>query len=86
MRQFPALLFLPLAGCALFPLQEADCRGVDWQKRGYADGYGGHPQQYSRLSSECRRYGIAVSEADYFKGWRDGYDEWDRLMGSVDFN
>jgi hypothetical protein len=73
-----------LAGCALFPLQEADCRGVNWERRGYADGYGGHPQQYSRLSPECqRRFGVEVSEADYFKGWRDGYDEWYRLIGSM---
>jgi Protein of unknown function (DUF2799) len=83
MRKFPALLLLSLAGCALFPLEEADCRGVDWQKRGYADGYAGHPQQYSRLSSGCRRYGIQVAEADYFNGWRDGYDEWYRIIGSM---
>jgi hypothetical protein len=79
-----ALLAL-LAGCALFPLSEAECRGVNWEQRGYADGFGGHPQQYSRLSSECRqRFGVEVPEADYFKGWRAGYDEWYRLIGSMD--
>jgi hypothetical protein len=73
------------SGCALFPLREADCRGVDWRSRGYADGFGGHPQQYSRLSSECkRRFGVDVPEAEYFAGWRAGYDEWYRLMGSID--
>lgn len=78
-------LLAALAGCSVFPLSESECRGVDWQKRGYADGYGGHPQQYSRLSSECKqRFGVVVDEAAYFKGWRDGYDEWDRLWGSMD--
>jgi Protein of unknown function (DUF2799) len=83
------LLFVLLAlwGCALFPLQEADCRGVNWERRGYADGFGGHPQQYSRLSSECKkRFGVEVPEAEYFKGWRAGYDEWYRLIGSIDRN
>lgn len=70
-------------GCALFPLEAADCRGVDWQSRGYRDGFGGHPQQYSRLSSECKdRFGVEVVEAEYFKGWHAGYDEWYRLIGS----
>jgi hypothetical protein len=78
-------LLAALSGCALFPLSEAECKGVNWQQRGYADGYGGHPQQYSRLSSECKqRYGVDVDQAAYFKGWRDGYDEWDRLWGSMD--
>ena len=73
-----------LSGCALFPLQEADCKGVNWESRGYADGYAGHPQQYSRLSSECKqRFGVDVPEAEYFKGWRAGHDEWDRLIGSI---
>jgi hypothetical protein len=79
------VLLALLAGCALFPLEEKDCRGVDWQRRGYADGYAGHPQQYSRLSSECKeRFGVDVPEAEYFKGWRAGYDEWYRMIGSID--
>jgi hypothetical protein len=79
------LLIALVAGCALFPLEENDCRGVDWQRRGYADGYAGHPQQYSRLSSECKeRFGVDVPEAEYFKGWRAGYDEWYRMIGSID--
>lgn len=73
-----------LAGCALFPLGEADCKGVNWERRGYADGFAGHPQQYLRLADECARFGVVVSEAEYFKGWRDGYDEWYRLIGSMD--
>jgi hypothetical protein len=80
-RSAPLLLALA-AGCALFPVEEADCRGVNWQERGYSDGYGGHPQQYSRLAPACRQFGVEVDEAAYFKGWKDGHDEWDRLIGS----
>lgn len=78
-------LLLPwlLSSCALWPLQEADCRGVSWEQRGYRDGYAGHPQQYSRLAQECPRFGVQVSEADYFKGWQDGRFEWERLKGSM---
>lgn len=85
MTRFALLVLALLGGCALFPLGEAECKGVNWEQRGYADGYGGHPQQYSRLSSECKqRFGVDVPEAEYFKGWRDGYNEWDRLWGSMD--
>ena len=81
--RIPALILLSLlGGCALWPMEEADCRGVNWEQRGYADGYGGHPQQYLRLAQECPRFGVQVSEADYFKGWDAGYDEWYRLIGS----
>jgi hypothetical protein len=83
MRLVICALVLPfLAGCAVFPLTEADCRPAGWELRGYADGYGGHPQQYLRLARECPRLGIEVSEADYFRGWNAGYDEWYRLIGS----
>jgi len=74
-----------LSGCSLFPLQEADCRGVNWRSRGYADGLAGHPRQDLRLVPECARlYGVEVAVADYHAGWRDGYDEWYRLIGSMD--
>jgi hypothetical protein len=81
MRFVPLLLVL-LGACALFPLGEADCRGVNWETRGYQDGYAGHPEQYLRLESECKRFGVVVDEAAYFKGWKDGRFEWDRLMGT----
>jgi hypothetical protein len=74
---------LLLSGCALWPLEEADCKGVNWQQRGYADGLAGHPRQDLRLQRECARFGVQVSEADYLKGWSDGYDEWYRLIGSM---
>ena len=74
-----------LGACALFPLSEAECKGVDWERKGYADGYSGAHQQYLRLSEECqRRYGVTVPEEAYFKGWRAGHDEWYRLIGSFD--
>jgi hypothetical protein len=74
-----------LGGCVLFPLSEAECKGVNWERRGYADGFGGHPQQYLRLASECKqRFGVEVPEAEYSKGWLAGYDEWYRLIGSID--
>jgi len=71
-----------VSGCALFPLKEADCRPASWQQRGYDDGYFGNLPQDMRLSQECARFGIQVAENDYLAGWRAGYDEYDRLMGS----
>jgi hypothetical protein len=84
MRARAAILLILSSGCALFPLQEADCVGVDWRKRGYADGFGGHPQQYLRLADECPRFGVVVSEEEYFKGWNDGHDEHERLKTMKD--
>lgn len=82
-RSVAVLAVCMLAGCALFPLGEADCRVADWRQRGYNDGYAGHPSQDLRLARECReRYGVEVNAAEYLAGWRDGYDEWYRLMGS----
>ena len=82
----PALIALALAlltGCALFPLGEAECR-PNWREVGYAHGYGGHLPQDLRLMSECReRYGVEVDQTAYLQGWRDGYDEWDRIIGSM---
>jgi hypothetical protein len=80
-----SLLALVLAGCAVFPLSEADCRPPSWKQRGYDHGYFGNPPQDLRLIQECRRHGIEVPQSEYLEGWREGYDEWDRLMGSVDF-
>jgi hypothetical protein len=71
-----------LSGCALFPLSEAECRPASWQQRGYNDGYFGNLPQDLRLAQECERFGIQVPSAEYLAGWRAGYDEWDRLIGS----
>ena len=72
-----------LAGCAVFPLSESDCKPADWRARGFDDGYFGNPPQDLRLASECTRYGVTVPQEQYLAGWRDGYDEYDRLMGSM---
>lgn len=84
MRAFFLVVAAFAAGCALFPLEEKDCVGVDWQKRGYADGYAGHPQQFLRLQQECPRFGVTVPEEEYFRGYKEGHNEWDRLIGSLD--
>ena len=69
-----ALLVLALlAGCA------TDCRDLNWRSRGYADGLGGHPPQDLRLGRDCPGF---LQEL-YLEGWRAGYDEWYRLMGSI---
>jgi hypothetical protein len=74
-----------LAGCALFPLSEAECRSDNWKARGYADGYSGANPQDMRLVPECRKlYGLEIDEAAYLDGWRAGHDEWERLIGSID--
>jgi hypothetical protein len=62
-----------LGGCALAPLSEAECKPA------------GAPPQDLRMGPECRRlYGVEVPQEEYLAGWRDGHDEWDRLMGSMD--
>jgi hypothetical protein len=76
------LLVLILGGCALFPLSEADCRPASWRQRGYDDSYFGNNPQDMRLAQGCVRHGIEVPSQDYLAGWREGYDEYDRLMGS----
>ena len=83
MRMLVLTVFL--AGCALFPLGEADCKGVNWRERGYADGFAGHSPQDMRLVPECRkRFGVEVPREEYLEGWRDGHDEWYRTIGSIE--
>lgn len=83
MTKLSVLLVLLLGGCALWPLTEADCKVASWQQRGYDDGYLGHLPQDLRLVRECSRLGIQVDDKEYLAGWRDGHDEFDRLMGSM---
>lgn len=84
MRRSLVAMLAALGGCALWPLTEADCKPADWRARGFNDGYFGNPPQDLRLSSECnKRYGVVVPQGDYLAGWRDGYDEYDRMMGSM---
>lgn len=82
MLRCAALLALAcsLCGCALFPLSEAECKPASWRDRGYADGFSGSFAQDLRLVPECReRYGATVDTAAYHEGYRDGYNEYDRL-------
>jgi hypothetical protein len=72
-----------LGGCALWPISEAECKPESWHQRGYDDGFGGHPPQDLRLASECRRFGVEVSEKDYLAGYGPGRLEWERLWGSM---
>lgn len=81
------VLALPalLASCALFPLSEADCKPASWKERGYADGFSGSYAQDVRMIPECKRlYGVDVPQEEYLAGWREGHNEWDRLIGSFD--
>ena len=81
---------LALLRCCFRAARSFPLRGrlppASWQQRGYDDGYFGNPPQDMRLVQECRRFGVQVPQDEYLRGWRDGYDEWQRLMGSVDFN
>jgi hypothetical protein len=80
MRRFAAAWALALAACGTF--SEGECRGMDWRARGYQDGYFGHPPQDLRLARDCGRFGVALPHDQYAEGWRDGHDEWDRIIGS----
>lgn len=82
-RACAALALALLAGCAALGPGEADCRGMDWQARGYDDGFGGHPPQDLTLGAVCSRFGIAVDSSRYLAGWREGHEEWYRLIGSM---
>ncbi len=68
------LLALALGGCA-------DCTGLDWQARGYRDGFGGHPPQDMLLARQC---GAQVLQDEYLKGWAVGHDEHERLKTMTD--
>jgi hypothetical protein len=69
-----------LCSCALFPLSEAECKPASWRDQGYAHGFGGGLSQDLRLVPECReRYGVTVDTKAYLDGYRDGYNEYDRL-------
>lgn len=75
------VLCLLLAGCVA--MTESDCRSADWYQLGYrdADPFGLQPQFY-RYEHECRAW-VQAPEADYMRGWVDGYREWNtRVHGS----
>src|SRR5262245_59981856 len=82
LRSALVLVTVLLSGCAGFIYSEADCKKADWRALGYDHGYFGSTPQITRLQYDCGSHGIAVAETEYFAGWKDGYDEWDRLIGS----
>jgi hypothetical protein len=72
---------LALGGCAA--MTETECRSADWYQLGYrdADPYGLRPQIHV-YQHQCRAW-VQASEADYLRGWVDGYREWNtRVSGS----
>jgi Protein of unknown function (DUF2799) len=73
MKRAAPIVLLALCGCA------ADCTDLNWQSRGYRDGYSGHPPQDLVLMRQCASRGVQVAQADYLKGWADGNDEHVRL-------
>jgi hypothetical protein len=66
-----------LAGCAM---TESECRGTDWYQLGYrdADPYGLRPAIHVH-EHQCKAW-VQASEADYLRGWVDGYGEFSRKM------
>lgn len=84
MRKLGLMALALAGGCALFPLGEADCKVADWHQRGYEHGFSGFGPRDMRLIPECReRFGVEIDRDAYLAGWRLGYNEWDRVMGST---
>ena len=77
------LALLGLAACAASGLSEAECRSTNWNQRGKDDGRAGHPSQLVRLRQQCAGQGVEIDQRAYLDGYRVGYDEWDRIMGSM---
>lgn len=65
-------------GCA--QMTENECRSADWYQVGYqdADPYGQRPQ-IDRYAYQCKAW-ITVPEADYLRGWQEGYWEFSKKM------
>jgi hypothetical protein len=61
-------------------MTENQCRGADWYQLGYrdADPYGLQPQ-IDRYTYECKGW-VQASEADYMRGWHEGYWEYTKKM------
>jgi hypothetical protein len=66
------------AGCA--QMTENECRSADWYQMGYrdADPYGLRPQ-IDRYAYQCKAW-VTPSEADYLRGWQEGYWEFNHKM------
>ena len=78
-----ALLAVMLALCGCTAKTENECRTADWYQLGYRDSdpYGLRPQFYL-YEHQCKAW-VQASEADYMRGWVDGYREFNtRMSGS----
>jgi hypothetical protein len=65
------LLVSSLPGCA--SLSERECRGEDWYKVGFDDGYDGSPAtEVAEHREACAPYGITPDVEQYEVGRRDG--------------
>jgi hypothetical protein len=73
---------LLLAGCTT--MSEGECRAADWYQLGHRDGdvYGLRPQIYL-YEHQCKAW-VRASEADYMRGWVDGYREFSKRGGGGD--
>jgi hypothetical protein len=71
-----------LSSCA--PMTEPQCRSADWYQLGYRDGdiYGLRPQ-IDQYAYQCRAW-VQASEADYLRGWVDGYREFTQRVHASD--
>jgi len=67
-----------LGGCV--SMTESECRSADWYQLGYrdADPYGLRPQ-IDHYANDCKAW-VKVSEADYLRGWQEGYWEYNHKM------
>jgi len=72
------LLAVALGGCV--HMTEEACRAANWYDVGYrdADPYGLRPQFYL-YENDCKAW-VQASEADYMRGWVDGYREFNTKM------
>ena len=73
-----AVLALLLPGCAA--MTENECRSADWYQLGYrdADPYGLRPAIHV-YEHQCKAW-VQANEADYLRGWVDGYREFSKKM------
>ena len=55
-------------------MNESECRSADWYQLGYrdADPYGAAAVSSTCYEHQCRAW-VQASEADYMRGWVDGY-------------
>ena len=77
-----ALLFL--AGCA--SLTETECRAdaEAWAWRGEYDAVQGDQPWIEAYAEACSRYGAAVDEENYLKGWEIGHASFERRVNIAD--